>query len=704
MSIPTGSTPAGMPQSPLTGTDGSGFSNVPGSTPSGQPVAPAVPGQSQTAMPGQTQAPGQATAPAAPGQTQVPGQPAQTTAPGQPVTTATGTTTLPRTEQPIQDQISQAGQIPQTIANSYTATTQLPVLPKPVETKPEKQDKKAEKETNTGNTDNTQQSDGTVQVDGEHKAHQDQEGGQGGGGGSGGNPSSDSGGSGSGGFTGGGDQSSKGHGNSSLPNLDGSKQTIGTMGQAATVGNIKATIGPDGVETAQTQEAAYAQAIDPLGVAVISESGLFSPPVNGAQFFDNGAKIMQEIAKMNASLAASMPDGPDKMRFMDFLKVVQDALNQFQQLLRELQLNDSKGAQDRSKAQLEASLQKIEDQREQQAEMAKKSDEAAKKAKIMGPLAVLFAFLLAVVLLLLMVVFLAVVMMTLPPLGMLVMTLIAAEFVDQCATAAGKKPFAIQAIANLVMSFVESLVDSWNTTVGGTSEDAKAAKAALKTITVAIVMIVSTLVAPAVILFGGVTALLSFLSASHVVKDAAMESGMPEEEATKVEMYVGIAVGVVYAVAALAVAFVLPVGGVATAVTSAIRSAARQAAQLVTQILAYLINMTDKVASKVARTIQSIFKTLMNPELWVNVTGLGLQTTNAVTTYNYQHILADIALIQGKMDADIELKDATIQMLKKMIKQLLDGLNGIADDIAAVGQSLKKTHASVSQISSDIFG
>lgn len=698
MSIPTGGAPSGMPQNPLSGTDGSGLSSIPGSTvpgagspgatPNGQPAAPTAPGQ--------TQAPGQLTQ-----KTSVPGQPATTGTTTTSGTTATGTT-LPRTEQPIKDQISQAGQVPQTIANSYTATTQLPVLPKPIESKPEKQDKKAEKEVTTS-TDSTQQGDGTVQIDGEHKAHQEQEeGGQSGGGGAGGNSSSDSGGSGSGSFSGGGDQSSKERDSSSLPNLDGAKPTAGATGPSVTA-SVKATVPLDQMDKAQI-EAAYSQAIDPLGVAVISESGLFSPPVNGAQFFDNGSKIMQEIAKMNANFAASMPDGPDKMRFMDFLKVVQDALNDFQQLLRELQLNDSKGAKDRSQAQLEASLQKIENQREQQAEMAKKSDEAAKKAKIMGPLAVLFAFLLAIVLFLLLVVFLAVVMMTLPPLGMLVMTLIAAEFVDQCATAAGKKPFAIQAIANLVMSFVEALVDSWNTTVGGTPEAAKSAKAALKTVMVAVVMVVSTLVAPGVILFGGVTALLSFLSASHVVKDAAMANGMEEEEATKVEMYVGIVVGVVYAIAAIAVAFVLPVGGAATAVTSAIKNAARQAAQLVTQAIASFISMTDKVAAKTARVLQSIFKTLMNPELWMSVTGLGLQTTNAVTTYNYQHILADIALIQGKMDADIELKDATIQMLKKMIKQLLDGLNGIGDDIAAVGQSLKKTHASVSQISSDIFG
>ncbi len=620
------------------------------------------------------------------------GQTPQGQAPVQSQTTAPGAT-LPRTEQPVQDQLAPSGQVPVPTTIVYAASAQGPVLPKPLEPK---QEKKVEKE-GTGNTDQSQQGDGSVQVDGEHKAHKEQEdsGGQSGGSG-GGNTGSGKEGSGSGNFSGGGDNSRRE--SSGTATVDGSIELPQAVNAAA---KVNATGAPD---SAEAQEAAYLNALDPTGTAKISESGLYSPPVNGAQFFDNAGKIIQDITDMNLKFAEALPDGPEKIRFMDFLKVVQDALNQFQQLLRELQLNDSKGAKDRSQAQLEASLQKIENQREQQAEMAKKSEDAAKKAKIMGPLAILFAFLLAILLFVLMVAFLAVIVMTMPPLGLLVVTLIVAEFLDQCAKACGKKPFAIEGIANAVMAVIEALVSATCKVFGADEETEKRMNGAFKVITVAVIMAVSTVIAPGFMLFGGVTTLLSFLSASHAVKEAAMASGMEEADADKTEMYIGIVVGAAYAIAAFAVAFVLPVGGVTETIATFIRTVAQQFADLIKRAIAVFITMGDKVASLVTRTVQASVKFVMNPSNWVQATGLGLQTTNAVATYNYQKILADIAIIQGQMDSDIELKDATIQMLKKMIKQLLDGLQGIGDDIAAVGQSLKKTHIGVSQITSDLFG
>lgn len=608
---------------------------------------------------------------------------------------------------------------------AYQASSQFPALSKPAqegpalakpsteakaetktETKTEKQDKKTEKEA-TGSAEGSQQGDGTVQVDGEPEAPQEQDqGGQSDSGTGGGNTGSESGSSNSGSSSGG-DPSNKERGSGTV---EGFKQTEGASAIAGVNATASASIAV-GVSasssvktpiTAENAEAAYRSSLDPTGKAVVTASGLFSPPISPAQFFSNADKMLNEISDMAAKLLASLPEGPDKTRFVDYLKMIQDALSQFGQLLRELQMHDSKGAVDRSKAALETSLAKIEKQREEQAEMAKKSEEAAKKANIMKALAPLFVFLLVLLLPLLLP--LMMLPMLAPAIAML-MALIIGEICDQCATAAGKKPFAIQAIADAIMTAVEFIVDICATAMNFPEEARKTAKLVFKMIATALVMVVTTLACPLAVLGGGISALMSFLSATKVIKNTAMASGMEEEEAAKVDMYVGIAIGALAAIATLGLALVIPgaQGGILSSVGNAARSICKAAFDMITKILSVITNMIDKVAGKAASTVKAVLKAVFDPDMLLQMTMMGVQTTSAVVTYQQQSLLAEIALIHGRMDSDIELKDATIQMLKKMIKQLLDGLNGIGDDMASIAQSLKKTHTGVSEITSSLF-
>lgn len=628
-----------------------------------------------------------------------------TTTTGMPgaTTQAEGTVTVkqpvPSVEQGLIDQISQMTDTSVKPFFSYAASAQVPVLPKPVEEKKEEKKAEKEKQTHTGDNQTVDSPQNDIQADGEQKSHKEQEEGQSGGQ-SGGGSESGSGGSNNGSFSGGqSDQSSKGNTSTGVANSNEVSETKGTT-------NVNATSG----EKTETVDNKKAGSVDPLkDPTPVTPSGLFSPPVNPAQFFDNSHKIMNEIYLANVKFAETMPDGPDKFRFTDFLKLVQEALIGFQELLRAIQSSDSKGGTDRSKAKLEATLAKIEVQKEEQEEIYKKQAEAAHKMQVMAPLMAFFAFLM-VVLLAVILAFAFVLLVASGPAGWMAIAMLVCELVDQGAKLGGQKPFMMEKFVGALTEVSNAIVDSCAQTFNLSPQQVEEGKAIAKTVTVSLTMAVVLYANPAVFIFGGVMALLSFLNESHIVRDMEIRRGASEVDAAKAEMYAQLAIGVSFAIAAMAVAFIMPpsmMASVGTLVASASEKLAKYSlivAKQIGHVLKLMLNTADAATQKIVKTIQAMIQVAFDPEIWVSVTSLGLQTTSAVMTYQYENLMAEIALIQGQMDSEIELKETTIAILKKMIQQLLDGLQGTGQQISDIGQLLKKTHSDVSQISSSLFG
>jgi hypothetical protein len=663
------------------------------------------------------------------------------------------TAKLPLVEQPIKDQISQTlpGGIQVTVA--YSASAQVPVLAKPTNETPKeekkgpatdstgpktesgetkmptlakpvsegssktekKDEKKAAEQNDPGITDQSVDAN-QQQVDGDQKPQKEQGEGQSGGGQGGSDSGSDSSGSGgSGNFSGGSQDNShrqSGEGSASLE--VGGKTSVTAAANLGVESEI--TSPPSGVTSVDTVKlttvagmaadgAQTTNAIDPLQQKTgITADGLFSPPINPAQFFNNGGKLSQELYPTLVKQAASMPAGADKVRFMDFLLHVQTALTEFQDLLRSIESRDSKGAVERGKAKLEATLAKIETQRKEQEKMNKKAEEAAAKQKILGPLMAIFAFLFVILLAVILLVFAMTLLMT-GPAGWMAISMLVCTMVDQFATMIGKKPFLMQKFVEAIITISDKMVESAHANDNLTAEQMKNAKTVGKTVIVSLVMALTVAMNPLVFVVGGVGALVAFLQESHIVRDMQMMEGKSEMDASMAEMFATIAVTAVFVIAALVGALVCPpalMSGVASAVSSAFARAGQFAADLLTQMLTFLLRSTDVVA-KAVKTIMAFMRVVLDPEVLVSLTSLGLQTTSSVITYRYESLLADIAIIQGRMDSEVELKEATIMILKKMIKQLIDGLQGTGDEIKQVGQLLKKTHSSVSDMTSSLF-
>lgn len=609
--------------------------------------------------------------------------------------------TVPLVEPPMTDSISKMpdGMV-KPLAN-YVASSGIPILPQPspsFEKKEEKKTIKEEKpnEVSESSGDNLETE---IHLEGEQKAEKEQESESGGQGSTDDSSSNSDGGQSNNSFSGNQNQREPSH------QVPGSKIT-----EEASVSNSNPVIKSKNAAENKEDSINGGTKINPLEAPTnVTTSGLYAPPVNPAQFFSNSQKIMSEIHAANMKFANSMPDGPDKIRFTDFLKLVQEALIGFQELLRTLQSSDSKGAKDRSLAKLETTLSKIEEQRKEQDEIYKKQADAAHKMQTMGPLMAFFAFLM--VLLLTVIIALSAVFLLLSgPAGWMALGMLVCELIDQGAKMVGQKPFMMEKFLGLIVGVSNAIVESCAKTFNLSPEQVEDGKAIAKTVAVSVTMALALFASPAAFVFGGFMALLSFLNESHIIRDMEMRRGLSEVDAAKAEMYAQLAIGIAFAIATMALAFMMPPSVMATigtafvSMSEKLAKVALQVSQTITRSIEFLFKTGDALTQKIAKMIQAMIQVAFDPEIWVSVTSLGLQTTSAVMTYQYENLLADIALIQGQMDVEIELKETTIAILKKMIQQLLDGLQGTGDQISQIGQLLKKTHSDVSQISSSLFG
>lgn len=110
----------------------------------------------------------------------------------------------------------------------------------------------------------------------------------------------------------------------------------------------------------------------------------------------NGLLQAQEMVKTARSYIEALPDSPEKMVMLNYLKLIGEAINKLQQQIFEIQARDAAKGKDYSSAVSDASMNKlekykqnIEEQHKKLAEAKSKQDKAAKFSsvmKILGPI------------------------------------------------------------------------------------------------------------------------------------------------------------------------------------------------------------------------------------------------------------------------------------------------------------------------------
>lgn len=697
--------------------------------------------------------------------------------------------------------------------------TATPKEEKPVEDKKDKDDKKDAGD--ASGTDGTQQ-DGSVD---QGQVDQDK-GGEGGGEGGGDQGSSEGGDSGGGGGSGSGDFTGSNQGGGSQDGFQEGGSNEGFISQGIAVGvdvetepsatpamNLSAAPKAVGVSDETTANAATgtqapagtqpssvtADAITEIvGADKLKEiiNIFYSPPVNPRELGQNLVSISNEITDLAQKMAASMAEGPDKFRYVDFLSKVGDALRTVQSMLQKMQMADSTLADKLSKMQLDKRLHQIEHQRSQMEEMHRKQAESAAKQATMGLLSKIFAFLIPL-LIIVMIPMMIILAFVFAPIEVAILALLAAEFIDCCATVAGKPTFALQ---NLIEALTKTLDTIVNLLAPNADKaDKQKATEILKFIMLAVLLVMMCVVAFPAMVCGGIMVVTDIMQKTKLFGNLVKACGGTQEQADKADTYAGIAVGAVFAVAGLVMlipAAIEIVGAIAEIVSTVVNmvvkmmqmamqnlkilwstlasfmsgsmpriagalnaaraifeasmgmttgllrggtegaaSTAMQALKSTGQVSRAAIQggtrafeeadtsftVADKgstTLSSISRSTQSfvrncfdklksILRQMLDPEfligMLVDTTTVGLDVTNTVMEVKFYKLKGDLAILQAQIDADYQLADAHIKLLKKVIQDLLDSMAGFSKEMNAVASLNKKIISGQSNVVANLF-
>lgn len=152
-----------------------------------------------------------------------------------------------------------------------------------------------------------------------------------------------------------------------------------------------------------------------------------------------------------------------------------------------------------------------------------------------------------------------------------------------------------------------------------------------------------------------------FLEMSGIVRDASIAAGASKEQADKANQYFALALTLAVAVGAAAGSLMSGGGSMVTGLSS---------------------------------SANKIMKALTITQQTIQLLGQAASTTLTVQS---SLILADVAMIKGKLEAKKGLNDAEIQELMKLIKKLLAALNGGAEFLGDLTDTQKNIHANAIQ-------
>lgn len=421
-----------------------------------------------------------------------------------------------------------------------------------------------------------------------------------------------------------------------------------------------------------------AEITGPLGTITVPPPA--APPKTAAEFLGNVYWQMQDISKVTKQMIQSLPAGQDKVVLIDFLRKVTVALEKFQQALYAMNGMTSSQIREKSRAQLETAMKKLEDQWKKQQEMLEKQKEADDKQKTMGDLGLAFA----VIGIVMAVVMLPLAMMG--PLGLFATSFMVISIASSATQLATKKSLisrAFEALDKLLVHIMDAAG------IHGQAQDAL--KILTKILLVAMVCIVVIVSNPVLFLFGGVSQICEFMTESGVIGEAVGLMGGDKKAQMIATMVTTACVMMVTMIIniALTIAMAFIPGGQAALVAKVadtVAKVAKMITSILMQALMLVFKISEKVASVAIKVLQVIAKMLIDPGMWINLTEMGMQTASATVNYQMHALLADIAKIQGKLEAEVAQADALIQILKKLIQHLLDSLTDIAQFITQTSQ------------------
>lgn len=438
-----------------------------------------------------------------------------------------------------------------------------------------------------------------------------------------------------------------------------------------------------------------------------SSSQTHSPPQNTLELYENTSVVLQSMYESAVEIAEGMPAGAEKARYLDFLAKVNDALIEFQELLYTLMSADSKGARDRSQAQLEAALNKIEKQKEEREEMEEKQDKAEKKEKTMGGMSKTFgAF--SVIMTSIIILLTAPLLLTTPPVGWMMLAILVISLVDNCQKLDGQTEGtawtqAMEGFDSVTKDIAGIINDIPGVDLSGSQLEAL--EISIKFTMVVTLMCVMISSFPVAFVFTP-NVFTEFLQNSGSITEAVRASGGSDTQAQNAELYTGLAITCVAMITGIAASFICPAGiaGAAGGIAEKTANLSKTAAQMAVKALQAAIKISDATAKTITNIFTTLFKALLDPQFWLSVSLLTLQGVNTDASVKYYTLMSDIQLIQAEVDEYNEGKDALIAVLKKAIQKLLESMEGLGKDISSISNLLQSNKQGLSEVMTNLYG
>lgn len=482
------------------------------------------------------------------------------------------------------------------------------------------------------------------------------------------------------------------------PNLPGTPNEPGTNPKTATKGQnltgAAASAGPLTEDEPNLFEFTVSgnSIIGPQGTMEIP--GPAPNPKTTSDVLFNTYHLAKDTVNVQQSLILQMPDGPDKFALATFLARVTSALNKFQQALYSLNAMTSQQIRGKTQGQLELALKKINDQYKQMEEQREKQKDAEEKQKVSGILNKVFG-----VVGIIMSVVMVIAFCWMGPLALFAVTFMVVSIASTATQLATNKSL-FQRLFEALDSLMGTIMDA-----AGIGDEAQSwLKLLTKLLIVVVICIIVIATNPLMFLMGGVSNVTSFITDSGIIGDFVGNCGGDE----KAKMITTIVVtGVIMMITMIFNIAMMFIPGTQATIFAQVGSAVAKVAQTVvtilSQVLQFVLKVTEKTAETAMQIIKLIAKFVLNPGFWLSLSMLGLQTAQTVNSIKMQKLLADLALLQGRMDKETAEIDALIAVLKKMIQKLLENLGDVAAFITQTGNLIKKNYASASETMTDLW-
>lgn len=381
---------------------------------------------------------------------------------------------------------------------------------------------------------------------------------------------------------------------------------------------------------------AWVKDVDPTETSTVKNVGLQLSDL------ENQRSEMQTWVDETKGEIDKMPEGAEKTSYLSYLSLISEALQNFTELLYQLQTINVGQTRDLTAAKLDETLNKIEAQRKAVHKQIKAANKAKKK-KSMGVMGkILQGVMIA------MMCFVIAVAIFAPGVGQLVAAILIAQVVDMSMKMSGSKT----GVWEKVMSGVEDAVSGMLVGMGA-DKDGKLVSGMQTFAKVSVVVLItSAILVSGVFLVGGTEAIKGALFAADLIQDPKVK--------TYVGMAIDITVMIVQLVIALALTAIFPPFGIVG-------------------ILGTVTAISGQTAKVIMTTIQAISIVASIMMTTATMVEAGNQIALSKIKYDLNKYLAQVESNQVILQAEI---DRLIKLIKS-IQEMKEELTGLISQTQA---------------------